>query len=333
MAARSFLPKVPTRGLTIVELMVALTIGLIVLAATSVLFVGSSRSRTQMETSADVIENGRFAIDLLSRELSQAGFYGPLPNANISGSINAPCSTMVTDWENSFQLHVLGWNSGPTGSDADPGCITRKPGTDAIFIQRAATCAVGDAGCDAEVNTQAYVQVSECSTEYITMATTGKPYRVLPGNDAGLTLQTSACNGTKAPKRKLVRRFYYIDGTDDSLKSVDMTLAGAATPVTLVENIEQMQIEYGIATATSNGTPQVFTSTPAAADWGNVVGVRVWLLAKSSDATTGVPATTFEMGDYTGGNAISYAAATTAAKRRAYTTYIPFMTPKFRVEK
>lgn len=323
----------PARGLTIVELMVALTVGLIVLAATSVLFVGSSRGRTQLETSADVIENGRYAIDMLSRELSQAGFYGPLPNANISGSTNAPCSTTVSDWENSFQLHVLGWNSAPGASDADPGCITRKTGTDAIFIQRAATCAVGDAGCDAEVATQAYLQVSECSTEYITMATTGKPYKVLPGTDAGLTLQTSACNGTKAPKRKMVRRFYYIDGTDDSLKSMDMTLNGASAPVTLVENIEQMQIEYAIATTSSNGTPQVFTSTPAAADWSNVVGVRVWVLAKSSDSTTSVPATSFEMGDYTGANAITHAAAGKDVKRRVYTTYIPFMTPKFRVEK
>lgn len=312
--------------MTLVELMVALVIGLIIVMAMSVAFVASSRNRTQAEISADAIETGRYAMDLLSRELSQAGFYGTLALANVSGTTNAPCSSTITDWLGSLALHVTGWNSGPAAADANPACVSRKVGTDAIFIQRASTCAVGDADCAAEVNTQGYLQVSECGTEYTTT-----PFVLLAGASAGLNLKSKTCAAAVATKRRLVRRIYYID-TDDALKSIDITLSGATTPTVLAENIEQMQIEYAVGTGSSIGSAQTFTSTPTAADWPNVVGARVSIIAKSSDSTSNVPATSFEIGDYTGANRISYAAATVAPKRRVYTTYIPFVTPKSRVE-
>lgn len=319
-------PRHGLRGLTLVELMVALVIGLVIVMAMSVAFVASSRNRSQAEISADAIETGRYAMDLLSREFSQAGFYGTLAGSNISGTTNAPCSTTVADWSNSLALHVVGWNSSPAASDADPACFARKAGTDAIFIQRASTCAVGDAGCDAEVNTQGYLQVSECGTEY-----SASPYVLLAGADAGLNLLSKTCATTVATKRRMVRRIYYID-TDDALKSIDISLSGASTPTVLAENIEQMQIQYAVGTATSVGSAQTFTSTPATADWPNVVGVRVSIIAKSSDSAPNVPATSFEIGDYTGADKITYAAATSAPKRRVYTSYIPFVTPKSRAE-
>ena len=305
-------------GVSLIELMVSLAIGLVLVIALSALFVGSSTLRREVELSAEVIENGRYGLDLLGRELSQAGFYGPLTLP--TGSTAAPCSTTLSEWADSLSIPVIGVNN----AAADPGCIARKPDTDAIFIQRASTCRVGEAGCEAENAGNAYLQVSECGTEY-----SAKPFVVGAGGDAAtFALQTKACDGTHAAKRKLVRRLFYVSPTN-VLSSVDITLAGASAPVALVDNIEQMQLEYAIDD-NADGTPDAFSSTPA--DWTQVIGARLWLLARSTGASANTRnAMDFHLGDLPP-SSVSVLAAGTNPKRRVYSTYIPFVTPKLRRE-
>ena len=143
------------RGLTLIELMIALSIGLLIVAAMSVLLAGSSWSRREVELSADVNENGRYAIDVLNRELSQTGFYGSLVQptaASVSKAIDTPatavaamCSTTLGDWEDWLSYYVLGLRSVGEANVAgdDASCVARKAGTDALFVQRASTCVIG----------------------------------------------------------------------------------------------------------------------------------------------------------------------------------------------
>ncbi len=294
-----------------------MVIGLVIIAAASAMFVSSSASRRQVELSADVIENGRYGLDMLSRDLSQAGFYGTL--AVPSGSTVNLCSIDPAVWADSLAIYAVGLNN----AAADPACLARKAGTDAIFVQRASTCTVTDpAAACAESTGNAYLQVSECGIEY-----NATPFVVAAASAAAFTLQTKACDGTKATKRKLIRRIFYIS-TSDVLSYVDITLAGVSNPVAVVENIEQMQIEYALD-SNDDGTPDSFTATPAAADWPKVIGVRVWLLARSSETSSNVKdAMTFQMSDTT----VNVPAATANFKRRVYSTYIPFITPKSRRE-
>ena len=50
------------QGLSLLELMIALTIGLGLLAGLTSVFVNSSRSHTELARASQQIENGRFAI-------------------------------------------------------------------------------------------------------------------------------------------------------------------------------------------------------------------------------------------------------------------------------
>ena len=312
-------PRVGSRGLTLIELMIAMVIGLVIIAAASAMFISSSASRRQVELSADVIENGRYGLDMLSRDLSQAGFYGTL--AVPTGATVDLCSADPAVWANSLAIYAVGLNN----TDASPACLTtRKAGTDAIFSQRASTCAVTDpAAACTESAGNAYLQVSECGIEY-----NATPFVVAAANDtASFTLQTKACDGTKATKRKLIRRIYFISSADE-LSYIEITPAAVLGPFVVVENIEQMQIEYALD-ANDDGTPDSFTPTPAAADWSKVIGVRAWLLARSSETSTNVKdAVTFQMSDTT----VAIPAANANFKRRVYSTYIPFITPKSRRE-
>jgi type IV pilus assembly protein PilW len=153
------------------------------------------------------------------------------------------------------------------------------------------------------------------------------------GTAASFPLQTNACDGTKVLKRKLIRRLFYIaDG--DVLTSVDIRLDGVQPPVALVDNVEQMQIEYALDT-NGDGTADSFTSTPTAAQWPQTVGARIWVLARSTESSPNTKgATKFEMGDLRGANAVAFAANTTASpKRRVYSSFVSFSTPKARLER
>jgi type IV pilus assembly protein PilW len=101
--------------------------------------------------------------------------------------------------------------------------------------------------------------------------------------------------------------------------------------VPIAENIEQMQIEYAIDT-NGDGTADEFKSSPTAAQWPQAIGARVWLVSLSTSTSRNASTSSdlsIQMGDFT-----QVVPASTAAvqKRRVYSSYIPFVTPKARFE-
>ena len=64
------------RGFSLVELMVAMVIGLLILAAVSMILVNSKKNYTTQDSLARLQENARFAIQFLTRDIRMAGYYG-----------------------------------------------------------------------------------------------------------------------------------------------------------------------------------------------------------------------------------------------------------------
>src|SRR4051794_20981310 len=63
------------RGLSLVELMVAVAISLVILVALVTVFANPSRNNAELAGTSSQIENGRFAMQLLESELAHAGFW------------------------------------------------------------------------------------------------------------------------------------------------------------------------------------------------------------------------------------------------------------------
>jgi type IV pilus assembly protein PilW len=89
-------------GFTLVELMVALTLGLIVLGLVLTVYLGGMQAARFQNGLLRVQENGRFAIDALSRTMRMAGYDDPmnLPslsafNPPIEGVTNADDSDLL----------------------------------------------------------------------------------------------------------------------------------------------------------------------------------------------------------------------------------------------
>ncbi|WP_168735177.1 PilW family protein [Pseudothauera rhizosphaerae] len=62
------------RGLTLVELLVAMAVGLILIAGVITIFLGSKQSYRTSEALSRVQESGRFALEFMARDLRAAGY-------------------------------------------------------------------------------------------------------------------------------------------------------------------------------------------------------------------------------------------------------------------
>jgi type IV pilus assembly protein PilW len=293
--------KLAESGYSLAELMVAVTIGLIVLAGLTAIFVNSIRSRTEIERTGQQIDNGRFAMQLLADDLRNAGYLAEFNPASLPTPLTKPdaCATDLAALRAALPLAVQGYDNGVNA----PTCLSDlRPGTDILVIRRASTCAVGEANCDAQVNGIPYFQASGCSnvTELSSVNTVN--YYALDSNVANLTMHQRDCT-TLASYRQYRVHIYFVANNDKrgdrvpTLKRAELGASGFII-VPLVEGVESLQIEYGLDTpASTTGAPAAFTANPDSYNacggagcisyWRNVVTAKVNVLARNTTVTPG----------------------------------------------
>ncbi|WP_447744132.1 PilW family protein [Variovorax boronicumulans] len=120
----------PAGGFTLIELMVALTIGLVILAAALSVFATSSRSSQLSELETQLNEDGILALNLIQQQLKQAGYSQqriPSSGATVMGNYAGPA--------------VRGCDGGfaDAGAAFDKLACTKGDGSDAIAIRYEAT--------------------------------------------------------------------------------------------------------------------------------------------------------------------------------------------------
>ena len=94
-------------GVTLVELMISLLLGLLIAIGLATLFAQNKRSFYQNEDLARLMEDGRFALQELARDIGMAGFYAELSSpswqvdANLNGAADCRAAAAVTtNWAN-----------------------------------------------------------------------------------------------------------------------------------------------------------------------------------------------------------------------------------------
>jgi len=99
MKARSFPENRRQHGLTLVELMIAMVLGLVLVAGAIQLLVSNKQSYRLQDSLSRLQENGRFAIQLLSDDIRMSGFHdpftGPAPFAFFTAS--TPTGAAIAD--------------------------------------------------------------------------------------------------------------------------------------------------------------------------------------------------------------------------------------------
>lgn len=314
------------QGLTLVELMVAVTLGLMILAGATTIFVRNSRTSDEIKKANQQIENGRYASALLADDLKNAGYLAEFdPTQLPTPTAPDPCATDLASLKAALSMPVQGVNNGATV----PSCISDyKADTDVIVVRRASTCALGEPGCDAAVSGAVYFQASGCNSATELGSGDVLKYYAMDTDQANLNRKRVDCTPTAvAPIHQYRVHIYFIANnykTGDGIPTLKRAELGASgfTVVPLVEGIENLQVEYGIDNVTTpTGAPSSYTSSPANdLAMRNIVAARLHLLARSATPTTGYNDTR----SYALGPGVAYTPTGPAAayKRHVYETTV-----------
>jgi len=312
MTAHTTLPSLPRpqsqRGLSLIELMISLTIGLVLLLGITSLIVQQSSSRDELEKSSRQIENGRYAMQILHDDIQHAGFYGqyyslPTPPATAPDPCLVTPITGAASIETGMSLPVQGYDFSLTATAASPiSCLNTaniKPGTDILVIRRADSKPIAAPFSSAnllpglvylQTTTSSHVldQGSNLASFVLRNSTTSNSgvanafrylvhiYFVSPCNTManGTTCAATDDNGNPIPTLKLLEL-----GATGNAPSINL--------IPLVEGIENMQLDYGIDTNGDGYPDNNYTTVPATTtDWTNVMSIRVNLLARNNDPTS-----------------------------------------------
>lgn len=287
-------------GFTLIELMIAVTVGLFILGAVSAVAINSGRNSRANDRTSELQSNGRYALDVIRRDVQHAGQSGLMPNATMqqgagvvfniaSGVAVLPAGTgTVDDCAPQFALQLQQPVFGIDDPGTSPYSTTCIPAAnyargDILVVRYAdmanewpvTTASAASAPAASSTNDIYYRSSYSVSTVFQNGVTT--PYQV----------------GTGPMQDQLLRTFvYYIspytttvgDGIP-ALWRVNL-VAGSMTPELVASGIDNMQVRYGVVDA-SGFTQYLDASALTATSWPLVQSVRIWLLARNSNSERG----------------------------------------------
>jgi type IV pilus assembly protein PilW len=306
----------PVRGMSMVELLVALTIGGFLMWGAITVY---SRSRTTYQVSEQISrlqENARYAMSVIEPDVRAGNFWGLMNDptvvtgAALPTQTASPLSGTTTNCGTNFALNlsetIRGDNNaytlGPARSAACNAYNNRpQPGSDTVTVRRAANPAVAPTANTLQV--------------YVTRW--GGASQVFNNGTAPGAL------GPNAEVHDLIVNTYYVDQDSvgsagvPALRRISLVNGPAFSDQEVISGVQDLQVQFGIDLgrdanadgvpddADGNGIPDSYTgvasqyvnpgAVPASA---LVVAVRIWLLMRSETPERGfIDSAQYQYGD------------------------------------
>lgn len=291
-------PKITSRGLSLIELMVALTIGSILIIGAVTVYVQSRKTYAINEAMARLQENARYALGMIEPDIRLANHWGmtsdPLLIAGTVG--NAPLAVPVSaaTCGATFPIDLRRAVDGDNNLDTASWPLACAPQnavrdtTDLLVIRRAET------------------QTAAASANRLQVFTTrsGGASRVFNADAPPAPITNDPLYGPNAEVRNLVVRAYYIDQDSvgrpglPALRRFDLGAGPSINPEEIMPGVEDLQVQFGIDPGTdSNGDGIADFYTGVTTRYVNpdspllntalVTAVRVWLLVRAETPEIG----------------------------------------------
>ncbi|HFE32670.1 MAG TPA: prepilin-type N-terminal cleavage/methylation domain-containing protein [Gammaproteobacteria bacterium] len=298
---RRHTPDSRQAGLTLIEIMIAMTISLVLLAGVIQIFVSNKKTYRMQEAASQIQEGGRFAVQMMNHDLRMAGYFGcislvasPANRVDLDGDGVADSTTDFTG----RGLQGYEYSDLPITISNSQTLTTAEvlPNTDIISIARGEDMGIRLVGNLTNVNANIQLDaalaagrfqandtliISDCNEGDIFAAT-----NVSNGSGKITIAHSSAVNtgnflskayGPDAEVMALVNHIYFI-GTGSSGQPSLFRYAlgnnGVMTAEELVEGVEDMQVTYGEDTD-GDQTANVYVDASAVSDMSQVVSIRI----------------------------------------------------------
>lgn len=296
------------RGLSLVELMISVTLGLLLSAAVTQVLLASRASDNVQDSLSQIQESARFAMRYMGREIRMAGFIG--------------CQTLNNINVNSIALPVAEVDFGSaTALTADNNVAAGNAfgavaGSDILHIKRASDEFIRISGAivpssdhiQVENNSAGlvngdFVLVSDCDSADV-FRITSTP--TAAGNGVATLAHAAGASNSAGSLSKIYSadaevfaleeiHFFVRDSGRDSAKGdainslyVRQRLVGSggamSAAIELLEGVEDMQLQLGVDTDGDQSVDQYLTAN-AVADWTTVLSVKITLQLYGSNSS------------------------------------------------
>ncbi len=287
------------RGFSMIELMIAMTLGILLTGGVITMFASNKRVYTEQDQLGRLQETARFAMNMIVEDLRMAGHAGcpndlSLVTNHINGSgtstslfrfIPLEGSENAANWkpDNSTEqvADMVAGSDGFTARYLQPLKITVTADmtalTDNILVntvnglRQGQIIAIGD--CKS-IDNLIITNADPSGTGQIAHASGTAP-EYAPGNSAD-TL--SKLYGTDAKIMRYVARRYFIG---NGASGPALFMASGSTVEEMFEGVESMQILYGEDNVGGDSVADRYVAASAIVDWSTVVSVRVGLLMRT----------------------------------------------------
>jgi type IV pilus assembly protein PilW len=283
-------------GITLVEVLIALLLGLFLLAGVLSVFLQSQGSYRAQAALNQINEIGRYAVDTVAEDIRRAGYLGGNTDMDqIRGSLGpsstkGACAIADNSWGRVISEAIFGLNDTNAGYACIPSADYVRG--DILVLRYASPVQVTSFD-----DNRLYIRSSLFEGRIFAGAQVSESHNVLttlPLRDSELVANAyyigasdQRCNGTAIPA--LYRR--------------RLDANGRPTAEEVALGIEQLQVRYGVD-ADADGAANQYRDADAVANWEAVVAVRLWLLARAHCPEGGYENThSFEIADQAGDDA------------------------------
>lgn len=322
------------QGLSLLELLVAMSLGAFMLLGIISLVASVSSTRTELASTSEQIENGRYALQVFNEDVSLSGFYGKYHPGFGAVTYTAPdpCVTAVASLGfNNVTAPVqmpLPLNGFPYDSASSapgltvPTCFSAewKDKSEILIVRHVDPNSVAVTAANIPAaNTTPYLQISGCDLDAVSFR--------FSTDRTDLNMRENGCTASVATLTEawpyLVRAYFLSPCNDcsgggdgiDSLKVYEY-VGGTGAIRTLVEDVEDIHFEYGLD-LNGDGGPDCYVANPTvdtkpaacpvdasyewettdSLNWRNVVSVQVKMLVSGGrSSSVNVSSKTYDLG-------------------------------------
>lgn len=283
-------PLILQNGRSLVEVMIALTLGLVVLLAVSSMFIGNRGTYRSMDDKARMDEEGRLGLQLIAQHIRMAGYgslnpadpifkpnrnYAEVPITNGSQTTYIYVPAVYTRFNKATSPAVTG-----VGAAAIFGCPNGFSSSTLTAAATALACA--NTGVSGALMVRYEVDVNS-----------GNVNAAIPTDCLGLTIPPLTVDGASF---FIIDNRFYVQNNQLFCQGNGTPTTGAYPTSPILDNVEQMSITYGLLAPAvdSSNTPidaanvfsqsiQGFVTADRVTNWNQVGSVRICLIMRSAN--------------------------------------------------
>jgi type IV pilus assembly protein PilW len=308
-------------GVTLIEMMISLTIGLLIIAGIGYAYLGTKQTFRTQDALSRMQEGARTAFEIMSKDIRMAGFRG-CPMNDVDAPVDINVLAAAGDWDKNLIAQPLvgyekatatAWIAFPAGVTGvvanviagDALTVLHADNTKEYFVSSHDTGTSQltlNANHDLQQGEILIVAKPDCSqsavfqkTNACTIAAGSCGNKIVKHGSSSGVAATSIVGepfGSGSHVYRLSAVTYYIRNNSNPVPEPSLyrqilgTDSATNTPNNvaqeLIEGVQDMQLSYGIdTTATPDGAIDSYVTADAVADWSTVLGIRISLLMVS----------------------------------------------------